>query len=73
MRDALIVLSLAGALASCATPQAVAPQPMSPAAVAAARAGGVAFDHAAPSVAVSSSSPYSVAKAWASRPRISRR
>lgn len=32
MRDALFVLSLAGALASCATPQAVAPQPMSPAA-----------------------------------------
>lgn len=32
MRDALIILSLAGALASCATPQAAPPQPMSPAA-----------------------------------------
>lgn len=32
MRDALIVLSLAGALASCATSQPAAPQPMSPAA-----------------------------------------
>ncbi|MGQ3017062.1 c-type cytochrome [Phenylobacterium sp.] len=32
MRDALIILSLAGALASCATPQPAPPQPMSPAA-----------------------------------------